>query len=556
MEQKWWKEAVVYQIYPRSFCDSNGDGIGDLPGITSKLDYIKELGVSVIWLCPVYKSPNDDNGYDIADYYDIMDEFGTLEDFNTLLSEAHKRGLRLIMDLVVNHTSDENKWFVESRSSKDNDKRDYYIWRKGKDGKEPNDWTSFFTPSAWQYDEKTGEYYLHLFSKKQPDLNWENEKVRNEVYRLMTWWFDRGIDGFRMDVINCISKVAGLPSVEPNKPGYHWAGKYFISGPRVHEFLHEMNTKVLSKYDCMTVGEAASTTLDEAVRFTEPERKELNMVFQFDLMNMDGGPDGKWQIKKFSPSEFKRITSKWQLGMQGRGWNSVFLGNHDNPRVVSRFGNDGKYRYESAKMFATVLLTLQGTPYIYQGDEIGMTNMPFNSIEDYRDVETFSFYNEAVKKGADKQELMKVIRVKSRDNSRTPIQWSSEKNAGFTTGTPWIQVNPNYTSINVEQSRKDSDSIFHYYQKLIELRKNNPVLVYGDFVPVKQEDENVFAYLRVLGNERMLVVLNLSAENASFSASDDICISESSVAASNYSQAGKADNKLLLRPYEAIVFSL
>jgi oligo-1,6-glucosidase len=397
MKRQWWKEAVVYQIYPRSFKDSNGDGIGDINGIISKLDYLKELGVDVIWLSPVYKSPNDDNGYDISDYRDIMDEFGTMDDWERLLEEMHNRGLKLIMDLVVNHSSDEHAWFVESRKSKDNPYRDYYIWRPGQDGKEPNNWESNFSGSAWQYDEATGEYYLHLFSKKQPDLNWENPKLRQEIYDMMKFWLDKGIDGFRMDVINFISKEEGLPDA-PNPEGkkYVSGGRYFMNGPKIHDYLQKMNREVLSKYDVMTVGEMPGVTVEEAKLYTSENRKEVNMVFQFEHVDLDSGPGGKWDLKPLQLKNLKENITKWQKGLEKEGWNSLYLNNHDQPRMVSRFGNDRKYRVESAKMLATFLHMLKGTPYIYQGEEIGMTNVQFESIDDYKDIETLNMYREKV----------------------------------------------------------------------------------------------------------------------------------------------------------------
>jgi oligo-1,6-glucosidase len=559
MERKWWKEAVVYQIYPRSFYDSNGDGIGDLRGIISKLDYIKDLGVDVIWLNPVYKSPNDDNGYDISDYYNIMDEFGTLADWEELLEEMHKRGLKLIMDLVVNHTSDEHSWFIESRSSKDNEKRDYYIWRKGKDGKEPNNWRSCFSPSAWEYDEKTGEYYLHLFSKKQPDLNWENPNVRKEVYDMMTWWLDKGIDGFRMDVINMISKVEELPDApRKNNDPYQDGGQYYLNGPRVHEFLQEMNKTVLSKYDIMTVGETPGVTPEEALLYVGDDREELNMVFQFELMDIDAGEDGKWDVVPWKLTDFKRIMTKWQKELHNKGWNSLYLNNHDQPRMVSRFGNDTVYRTESAKMLATMLHTLQGTPYIYQGEEIGMTNVKFDSIDEYKDIETLNYYNETVvKRNADVQKILNAIYIKGRDNARTPMQWNNEENAGFTTGTPWIKVNPNYKEINVKQAQEDPNSILHYYKKLIQLRKQNLTIVYGNYVQILEEHPEIYSYLRCLDDDRLLVILNFSGEMPVFNLPEEIICKDKELLISNYDVDVKEELKgLKLRPYEARVYRL
>lgn len=456
--KKWWKEAVVYQIYPRSFKDSNGDGIGDLKGITSKLDYLKDLGIDVIWLSPVYQSPNADNGYDISDYRNIMTEFGTMEDFDELLNEAHRRGLKIVMDLVVNHTSDEHAWFVESRKSLDNPYRDYYIWREGKDGKEPNNWGSCFSGSAWKFDETTGMYYLHLFAEKQPDLNWENEKVREEVYDMMTWWCEKGIDGFRMDVISMISKVEGLPD-GPREEGslYGNFAPYSIHGPRVHEFLKEMNQKVLSKYDLLTVGETAGVTYEEALKYAGEDSQELNMVFTFEHVEI-GNEGMKWNTKRVPLVPFKDVISRWQVNLHGKAWNSIYIENHDQPRSVSRFGNDSEeYRELSAKMLAVCMYMLEGTPYIYQGQELGMTNYPFTNISEFRDVENLNAYRELVveNKIMEKEELIQCFRLKSRDNARTPMQWDDTENAGFSEGEPWLKVNPNYKEINAEKEKND-----------------------------------------------------------------------------------------------------
>lgn len=557
MKKQWWKESVVYQVYPRSFYDSNGDGIGDLRGIIEKLDYIKELGVDVIWLCPVYRSPNDDNGYDISDYYDIMDEFGTMADWKELLAEVHKRGMKLIMDLVVNHTSDEHPWFIESRSSKDNKYRDYYIWRPGKNGREPNNWESTFSGSAWEYDEKTGEYYLHLFSKKQPDLNWENPAVRNDIYQMMTWWLDQGIDGFRMDVINFISKDMRFPDA-PNPEGkkYVPGGQFYVNGPRIHEFLQEMNRKVLSKYDCMTVGEMPGVTVDDAILYTAPERKELNMVFTFEHMDLDSGPGGKWDLRPLQLSRLKKVLAKWQTGLHGRGWNSLYWNNHDQPRIVSRFGDDGKYRVESAKMLATVLHMMQGTPYIYQGEEIGMTNVRFSSIDHYRDIETLNMYKvKVLEEGQDEVKVMESIYAKGRDNARTPMQWDDSPNAGFTTGTPWIGVNPNYKEINVKQALADKNSIFYYYQKLIRLRKTYPIIVYGDFTLLDPENEETFAYIRCYNGEKLLVVSNWTGEEVLFTMPETAEFTPRELLIANYDDAVIPPGRVLvLRPWEALVY--
>lgn len=511
MKKTWWKESVVYQVYPRSFCDSNGDGIGDLKGITGKLDYLKNLGINVIWMSPVYKSPNDDNGYDIADYQAIMDEFGTMEDFDELLAAAHERGIRIVMDLVVNHTSDEHAWFVESRSSRDNDKRDYYIWREAKDGREPNNWGSCFSGSAWEWDETTQMYYLHCFSKKQPDLNWDNPVVRDEVFKMMTWWCDKGIDGFRMDVISMISKPDGLP--DAYKPEGALYGPCWITcnGPHVHEYLQEMNQKVLSKYDIMTVGECAQVTIEEAKKYANADGTELNMVFQFEHVGLDEGAVDKWCTDKISLPALKENLTKWQKELDGVAWNSLFFCNHDQPRVVSRLGDDSPI---SAKCIATMLHMMQGTPYVYQGEELGMTNCPFGPIENYRDIESINAYHELTEAGLrEPEELLGCIAYKSRDNARTPMQWDDSEHAGFTTGEPWIMVNPNYKEINAEKEMNDPDSVFSYYQKLIKLRRDSEwseVIVYGDYELILPEDEAVFAYLRTLGERKLLVMCNLS----------------------------------------------
>nr|WP_309098223.1 alpha-glucosidase [Fredinandcohnia onubensis] len=559
MENKtWWKESVVYQIYPRSFKDTNGDGIGDLKGITEKLDYLKDLGVDVIWLSPVYESPNDDNGYDISNYREIMDEFGTMADWEELLSQMHNRGMKLMMDLVVNHSSDEHKWFQESRKSKDNPYRDYYIWRPTKDGKEPNNWESFFSGSAWQFDEQTGEYYLHLFSKKQPDLNWENPKVREEVYDLMTFWLEKGIDGFRMDVINLISKVPGLPDGEPQEGKTYASGApYYMNGPRIHEFLQEMNQQVLSKYDIMTVGEMPGVDTEEAQKYTGADRNELNMVFQFEHMDLDSGPTGKWHLRQLNLLDLKQTFTKWQKGLEGSGWNSLYLNNHDQPRMVSRFGDDGEYWLESAKMLGTFLHMLQGTPYIYQGEELGMTNVQFDSIEDYKDIETLNMYKEKVDAGVAPEQIMQSIYAKGRDNARTPMQWDDSENAGFTTGTPWISLNPNYRDINAAKQVDDPNSVFHYYRKLIELRKQHEIIVYGDYDLLLPGHPTIYAYTRILADEKLLVVLNFSSEHTLFELPEECSYKTLELLISNYDvDQNESIEKIELKPYEARVYRL
>lgn len=551
MKKAWWKEAVVYQIYPRSFCDSNGDGIGDLNGITSKLDYLKELGIDVIWLSPVYKSPNDDNGYDISDYEDIMTEFGTMDDFDRMLAAAHERGIKIVMDLVVNHTSDEHPWFVESRSSKDNEKRDYYIWKEGKDGKEPTNWGSAFSGPAWKYDEKTDMYYLHLFSVKQPDLNWENPKVRKEVFDMMTRWCEKGIDGFRMDVISLISKPEGYPDAKV--VGLYGDMGICANGPKVHDYLKEMNEKVLSKFDIMTVGETAGVTLEEAKKYANTDGSELNMVFQFEHMDLDGGEKFKWSTQPMPLVPLKENLSKWQKGLDGVAWNSLYFCNHDQPRIVSRLGDESDaYRELSAKCIATCLHMMQGTPYIYQGEELGMTNTVFNSVDDFRDLESINAYRELVESGLyTDEDMFPKIAHKSRDNARTPMQWDASENAGFTTGTPWIAVNPNYKKINVEDQLKREDSVFNYYKKLIRLRKENEIIVYGNYELLLPEDENIFAYVRTLDNQKLLVVCNFSKTEQKFDFSG---YENAKILISNYKRDVREDG--ILKPYEATVLLL
>ena len=539
MERQWWHSSVVYQIYPRSFKDSNGDGIGDINGIREKLDYLKELGIDVIWLSPVFKSPNDDNGYDISDYYDIMDEFGTMEDMDNLLKEANERGIKILMDLVVNHTSDEHKWFIEAKKSKDNEYRDYYIWRDSVDGNEPNDLGSTFSGSAWQYDETTGQYYLHLFSKKQPDLNWENGKVRNEVYKMMNFWVDKGIGGFRMDVIDLIGKV----------PDEMITG----NGPKLHEYLQEMNKAALEGKDLLTVGETWGATPDVAKLYSNPERKELSMVFQFEHIGLDQieGKE-KWDVKSLELLDLKKVLSKWQTELEGQGWNSLFWNNHDLPRIVSRWGNDKEYRIESAKMLATLLHGMKGTPYIYQGEELGMTNVRFDDINDYNDIESLNMYKDRLSKGYSHNEIMESIYAKGRDNARTPMQWDDSENAGFTTGTPWLAVNKNYDKINAKQCLQDENSIFYHYKKLIDIRKNNDTIIYGDYKLLCEDDENIFAYVRELNGDKILVVCNFYDKDVEFKFDGDFNYSK--VLLSNYNDSSKMIEKLKLRPYEAVMY--
>ena len=539
MERKWWHSSVVYQIYPRSFNDSNGDGIGDINGIREKLDYLKELGIDVIWLSPVYKSPNDDNGYDISDYCDIMDEFGTMEDMENLLKEANEKGIKILMDLVVNHTSDEHKWFIEAKKSKDNKYRDYYVWRDPVNGHEPNDLGSCFSGSAWQYDELTGQYYLHLFSKKQPDLNWENENVRNEVYKMMNFWIDKGIGGFRMDVIDLIGKV----------PDEMITG----NGPKLHDYLQEMNKAALEGHDLLTVGETWGATPEIAKLYSNPKRKELSMVFQFEHIGLDQieGKE-KWDVKPLDLLDLKKVLSKWQTELEGEGWNSLFWNNHDLPRIVSRWGNDREYRVESAKMLATLLHGMKGTPYIYQGEELGMTNVRFEDINEYNDIETLNMYKDRISKGYSHDEIMASIYAKGRDNARTPMQWDSTENAGFTTGKPWLKVNKNYKFINAEDCLQDKDSIFYHYKKLINIRKHNDTIIYGDYKLLLPEDKNVFAYSRELNGDKIVVVCNFYNKEINLNFKEDFNNVE--ILLSNYKDSSILMKDLKLRPYEAIMY--
>ena len=552
MEKTWWKESVVYQIYPRSYCDSNGDGIGDIKGITSKLEYLKELGVDVIWLSPVYESPNDDMGYDISNYQGIMKEFGTMEDYDEMLAKAHSLGIKIMMDLVVNHTSDEHPWFVESRKSVDNPYRDYYIWREGKDGKEPNNWGSIFSGSAWKYDEATDMYYLHLFSPKQPDLNWENPKVREEVFNMMNWWCEKGIDGFRMDVISLISKTPGLPDGPVGENGY--GAPHTANGPRVHEFLQEMNQEVLSKYDLITVGECSGVTVEEAKKYASSKGNELNMVFQFEHMDLDGGETFKWNHNKIKLTDLKKVMTKWQTELQDKAWNSLYWCNHDQPRMLSRMGNDSdEYREISAKMLGTCLHMMQGTPYIFQGEEIGMTNYPFTSLDEFRDIESINAYHELTESGVIEPEAMfDYISYKGRDNARTPMQWDDSECAGFTTGTPWIPVNPNYTKVNAKEQMSREDSVWNYYKKLIQLRKQNPIIVYGTYELLLPDSEELYVYTRTLEEQQILVICNYSENQVEFEVPETFANAERTIWIGNYGRE-KVEEKMTLKPYECMV---
>lgn len=553
MEKRWWKESVVYQIYPRSFCDSNGDGIGDLNGITGKLDYLKELGIDVIWLSPVYKSPNDDNGYDISDYQAIMDEFGTMEDFDRMLATAHEKGIKIMMDLVVNHTSDEHKWFIESRKSTDNPYRDYYIWRPAKeDGSLPNNWGSCFSGPAWEYDKTTDMYFLHLFSKKQPDLNWDNPAVRQDVFDMMNWWLKKGVDGFRMDVISLISKEPGLPDKEPGINGYA-TFNVSANGPHVHEYLQEMRQKALNNADTITVGECSGVTLEEAKKYARSDEKELNMVFQFEHMDVDSDEKaGKWTTRKMDLRNLKKILTRWQKGLQDIAWNSLYWENHDQPRSVSRFGNDSdEYREISAKMLATCIHMMQGTPYVYQGEELGMTNCPFNTLDNFRDLESINAFHELTEQGKmTEEDMMAAIGYKGRDNARTPMQWDDSAYAGFSTANPWIMVNPNYTKINARDQINREDSVFKYYQKLIKLRHESELIVYGTYDLILDDDKDIYAYIRTLGDEKLIVYCNFSENTREVELPEEF--TNGKVLISNYIDA-KVNHKITLRPYEAIV---
>ena len=553
MEKRWWKESVVYQIYPRSFCDSNGDGIGDLNGITGKLDYLKELGIDVIWLSPVYKSPNDDNGYDISDYQAITDEFGTMEDFDRMLATAHEKGIKIMMDLVVNHTSDEHKWFIESRKSTDNPYRDYYIWRPAKeDGSLPNNWGSCFSGPAWEYDKTTDMYFLHLFSKKQPDLNWDNPAVRQDVFDMMNWWLKKGVDGFRMDVISLISKEPGLPDKEPGINGYA-TFNVSANGPHVHEYLQEMRQKALNNADTITVGECSGVTLEEAKKYARSDEKELNMVFQFEHMDVDSDEKaGKWTTRKMDLRNLKKILTRWQKGLQDIAWNSLYWENHDQPRSVSRFGNDSdEYREISAKMLATCIHMMQGTPYVYQGEELGMTNCPFNTLDNFRDLESINAFHELTEQGKmTEEDMMAAIGYKGRDNARTPMQWDDSAYAGFSTANPWIMVNPNYTKINAKDQINREDSVFKYYQKLIKLRHESELIVYGTYDLILDDDKDIYAYIRTLGDKKLIVYCNFSENTREVELPEEF--TNGKVLISNYIDA-KVNHKITLRPYEAIV---
>lgn len=544
---EWWKKSVVYQIYIKSFQDSNNDGIGDLQGIISRLDYLKKLGVDVLWLTPIYKSPNDDNGYDISDYYQIQPEFGTMDDFEELLEKAHQRQIKIILDVVFNHTSDEHHWFKESQSSKENRYRDYYIWKEPKEGDVPSNWTSCFQGSAWEFDENTKEYYLHLFSKKQPDLNWQNPKVRQECYDIMNYWVDKGVDGFRLDVINVISKDESQYYVDSLVKGH----KVCANGPHVHEYIQEMNQKVFSRKELLTVGETPAVTIEDGKKYAPLDNSELSMIFQFELMDVDGAETNKWSDQRFVLKDLKQIMSRWQEGMYQKAWNSLFWNNHDQPRCVSRFGDTSTafYHEKSAKILAICLHMMQGTPYIYQGEELGMTNVPFKSLSDYRDIETYNSYKQLVEieKKVTHEDMLRYMLKSSRDHARTPMQWNKGKNAGFSNQTPWIMVNPNYLTINAEDEINNSNSIFYTYQKLIQLRKTYEIITLGKYELIMKDNENIYAYKRLYKDEEMIVYCNFSNQEVVY---DSSILNDEKILIQNYEKHQKGT----LKPYESIVF--
>lgn len=551
MQKKWWHEAVIYQIYPKSFLDTTGNGMGDLRGITRKLDYLQNLGVDVIWLTPVYQSPQNDNGYDISNYYEIDETYGSMQDFEELLHETHQRGMKLIMDIVINHTSTAHEWFEESRKSKNNPYRDFYIWRDGVDGKPPTNWQSKFGGSAWGYDEQTNQYYLHLFDKTQADLNWENKAVRKRLADMMAFWAKKGIDGFRLDVINLISKDQSFPEDHIGD-----GRKFYTDGPRVHEFLREMNEAVFKPYNLMTVGEMSSTTLENCILYTNPARDELNMTFQFHHLKVDYTDGEKWSKADFDFIELKEILTHWQTGMdKGDGWNALFWCNHDQPRVVSRLGDDKENRVQSAKMLATTIHMMNGTPYIYQGEEIGMTNPNFTKISDYKDVESLNAYTKMKAEGKSEDKIIAILQQKSRDNARTPMQWSAEDNAGFTNGDAWIAVADNFTKINATTAVNNDTSIYHHYRKLIALRKKYDSIVYGDYQPLLKKSDQVFAYMRIWNDEKLLVVNNFYAQEVTVNLGS-INVNKIEILISNYPDSTMNINNLKLRAYESIVYHI
>ena len=548
MNKNWWKESVVYQIYPRSYKDTSGNGLGDIDGIIEKLGHIKSLGVDIIWLCPIYKSPNDDNGYDISDYRRISDDFGGDESFDRLLKAIHNSGLKLIMDLVVNHTSDEHYWFEEAKKSKENKYHNHYIWKKGKPETPPNNWQSVFGGSAWKWNEKTKEYFLHLYTQKQPDLNWENSEVREEIYSIIDFWLDKGVDGFRMDVISMISKRLAFEDIPDSMPIVELMEKFYSNGPRVHEFIKEMNRKVLSKYDIVTVGEGPGINLENALKYVSEKENELNMVFHFDHLFIDYGPKGKYDPIPIDFIRFKKIFSQWDTILANKGWNSIFLGNHDFSRIVSRFGNDKDYHFESAKLLVTLLMTMRGTPYIYQGDEIGMVNVAHPSIDFYDDVETLNAWKLAEIEGKDMEQFLKLVHKQSRDNARTPMQWDSSKNGGFTKSKPWIPLNKNFKMINVTNQEEDPHSILQYYRKMIAFRKANKTLVYGEYKDLEPNHSKLFIYKRWDEKYMFLVAHNFSDNLQEFSTD---YVKDHTLSSSNYLSNEKQN---FLQPWESRIY--
>ncbi|EJO5348665.1 alpha-glucosidase [Clostridium botulinum] len=553
MNKTWWKEAVAYEIYPRSFKDSNGDGIGDIDGIISKLDYLKDLGIDIIWVCPMYKSPNDDNGYDISDYKAIMDEFGTMQNFKKLLEKVHERGMKLIIDLVINHTSDEHKWFIESRSSKNNPKRDFYIWRDGKNGNEPNNWESIFKGSAWKYDKNTDQYFLHLFSKKQPDLNWENEQVRQELYKMINWWLDKGIDGFRVDAISHIKKEDGLKDMpNPKKLEYVPSFEKHMNVKGIQKYLKELKKNTFDKYDVITVGEANGVNINEAPQWVGEKDGKFNMIFQFEHLDL-------WDVDKEEQStvkKLKEVLTKWQEGLQDVGWNALFIENHDIQRVVSTLGDDKNFWEESSKALGLMYFMQKGTSFIYQGQEIGMTNVKFKHIEDYNDIKTINVYKEKIKQGISKEEALKYVWKTSRDNSRTPMQWDCTENAGFSKGKPWLKVNPNYIIINVKKQEKDINSILNFYKKIIKMKKENNGLIYGKYKLILEEHEQIYAYTRTLEHEKFIVITNLTNKEAKYIYNKEK-LNYKGLMLSNYEVEKHEDiTEIVLKPFEARLYKI
>lgn len=553
IERKWWKEAVCYQVYPRSFKDSDGDGIGDINGITEKLDYLKDLGIDVIWVSPIFESPNDDNGYDISNYQEIMRDFGTMEDFDRLLYEVHERDMKLILDLVINHTSDEHQWFVEAKKSKDNEFRDWYIWKDGVEGKEPNNWASIFEGSAWEYDATTDQYYMHVFSRKQPDLNWENKDMRQAIYNMVNWWLDKGIDGFRVDAISHIKKSfekGDLPGAD--KLGYAESFEGHMNQPGIQKYLQELKEHTFDKYDIMTVGEANGVTTKDADEWVGKENGKFNMVFQFEHLNLWDHNVGK----SFDILGYKEVLNAWQKGLEATGWNALFIENHDRQRVSSTWGDDVDYWFESSTSHGVVYFLLQGTPFIYQGQEIGMTNYPFETIDDFDDVHAKNIYNQELKKGMTKEAVLEILGRISRDNTRTPMQWDDTKNAGFTTGTPWLKVNPNYEGINVFVQERKEDSLLNFYKKMIQLKKDNLTLTYGSFDLIYPEDKNVFAYTRTLEDEQFIILGNLSHNKVTLKTDDKLNLAKEKQVLNNYPIDKQSADVFTLMPFEARVYKV